>query len=150
MNKNQLKKVLKPVIIECVREALYEEGVLSSIISEVVQGLGANVITETAPPPRKRREPSKGISAVRAKHNESARANLEDTRKQLLEAVNAGSYNGVDLFEGTTPAPADVGNSMGSLPPGPLGGADPRDPGIDISGIMAVGGKKWKALSGQN
>ena len=44
MKRDQLKKALKPVIVECVREALYEEGVLSSIISEVVQGLGANVI----------------------------------------------------------------------------------------------------------
>ena len=146
MNKDQLKKALKPVIIECVREALYEEGVLSSIISEVVHGLNANVITEAAPPPKKRRAPDKGISSVRAKHNESAKTNLKNKRKQLLEAVSAGAYNGVDLFENVTPAPTDAGSSMGS----PLADIGPADPGIDISGIMAVGGKKWKALTGQN
>jgi len=146
LKRNQLKKVLKPIIIECVREALYEEGVLSSIISEVVQGLGANVITESAPPARKVKRPARKAPPVRDERINLARTNLEETRKQLQEAVSAGSYNGVDLFEGTTPAPGAVENSMGN----PLAGTDPEDPGIDISGIMAVGGKKWKALSGQN
>jgi len=144
LKRDQLKKALKPVIVECVREALYEEGVLSSIISEVVQGLGANVIAESAPrsvtPVRESPEPVRGTLLP------AERAQLKDTRKQLLEAVNAGAYNGVDLFEGVTPAPTP----SESYPGDPLGDADPADPGIDISGIMSVGGKKWKALSGRN
>jgi len=27
-------------------------------------------------------------------------------------------------------------------------GQDPGDPGVDISGILSVGGNKWKALLG--
>jgi hypothetical protein len=29
-----------------------------------------------------------------------------------------------------------------------LGGQDPTDAGVDISGIVALGGKNWKALVG--
>jgi len=139
LKRDQLKKALKPVIIECVREALYEEGVLSSIISEVVQGLGANVISE--PPPRRNTPIRETVEPA-----PPSRPQLNETRKQLLEAVSAGAYNGVDLFEGVTPAPTPSEPSVGD----PLGDADPSDPGIDISGIMSVGGKKWKALSGRN
>lgn len=140
MKKDQLKKALKPVIVECVREALYEEGVLSSIISEVVQGLGANVISEAQP--RK----SAPIQETFERPEPEVRSKLNQTRKQLLEAVSAGAYNGVDLFEGVTPTKAQASPAPGD----PLADADPGDPGIDISGIMSVGGKKWKALSGRN
>ena len=75
-----------------------------------------------------------------------SRVDHRETRRKLLEAVSADAYGGVDLFEGVTPAPAPAAPTTGD----PLGDADPRDPGIDISGIMAVGGKKWKALSGRN
>ncbi len=137
MKRDQLKKALKPVIVECVKEALYEEGVLSSIISEVVRGLGAGVITESAPVAQPKPQPEP-VRESRVDHRE--------TRRKLLEAVSADAYGGVDLFEGVTPAPAPAAPTTGD----PLGDADPRDPGIDISGIMAVGGKKWKALSGRN
>ena len=137
MKRDQLKKALKPVIVECVKEALYEEGVLSSIISEVVRGLGAGVITESAPVAQPEPQPEP-VRESKVDHRE--------TRRKLLEAVSADAYGGVDLFEGVTPAPAPAAPTTGD----PLGDADPRDPGIDISGIMAVGGKKWKALSGRN
>ena len=137
MKRDQLKKALKPVIVECVKEALYEEGVLSSIISEVVRGLGAGVITESAPVAQPKPQPEP-VRESKVDHRE--------TRRKLLEAVSADAYGGVDLFEGVTPAPAPAAPTTGD----PLGDADPRDPGIDISGIMAVGGKKWKALSGRN
>ena len=137
MKRDQLKKALKPVIVECVKEALYEEGVLSSIISEVVRGLGAGVITESAPVAQPKPQPEP-VRESRVDHRE--------TRRKLLEAVSADAYGGVDLFEGVTPAPAPAAPTTGD----PLGDADPRDPGIDISVIMAVGGKKWKALSGRN
>jgi len=137
VKRDQLKKALKPVIVECVKEALYEEGVLSSIISEVVRGLGAGVITESAPVAQPKPQPEP-VRESRVDHRE--------TRRKLLEAVSADAYGGVDLFEGVTPAPAPAAPTTGD----PLGDADPRDPGIDISGIMAVGGKKWKALSGRN
>ena len=38
MNKNELKKVLKPLIKECIKEVMFEDGTLSSIIAEVMRG----------------------------------------------------------------------------------------------------------------
>ena len=39
MNKRDLNKMLKPLIKECVKEVIFEEGALSKIISEVMVGL---------------------------------------------------------------------------------------------------------------
>ena len=69
-----------------------------------------------------------------------------ESRKKLLDAIGKESYNGVDLFEGTTPAPAQ--RSLESQASSPLGDIAPSDPGVDISGIMSLGGKNWKALMG--
>ena len=39
MNKNELKKMLlKPLIKECIKEVMFEDGTLSSIIAEVMRG----------------------------------------------------------------------------------------------------------------
>jgi hypothetical protein len=39
MNKNELKKVLKPLIKECIKEVIFEDGTLSSIIAEDISKL---------------------------------------------------------------------------------------------------------------
>ena len=44
------KKILKPLIKQCIREVVLEEGLLSNIVSEVVQGLGSQPIVESKPP----------------------------------------------------------------------------------------------------
>jgi hypothetical protein len=68
----------------------------------------------------------------------------KESRKQLLDAIGNDSYGGVDLFEGTSPAPAQQSPEMQAS--SPLGGVAPGDAGIDISGIVGLGGHKWKAL----
>ena len=55
MKKSELRQVLKPLIKECIKEVIFEEGILSNIVSEVAQGLGGQTIVETqqpAPPQR--------------------------------------------------------------------------------------------------
>ena len=47
---------------------------------------------------------------------------------------------GVDVFKGTTPAPATVQESVGN----PLGGVAPNDPGVDISKLF--GRKKFNVI----
>tara|TARA_R110002020_G_scaffold139703_1_gene310667 strand:- start:2076 stop:2486 length:411 start_codon:yes stop_codon:yes gene_type:complete len=136
LKKSELKNILKPLVKECIKECLYEEGVLSSIVSEVVRGMGTNIIKEEmAPTPRKsnpvRQQPSKSEA-------------LREHKQKLLDAIGNDAYGGVDLFEGTTPASPDRSPEMSS----PLGDTDPSDPGVDISGIVALGGKKWKAFMG--
>ena len=42
----KLKKFLKPLIRECIKEAIFEEGVLSTLVAEVASGMGTQQITE--------------------------------------------------------------------------------------------------------
>jgi nitrogen regulatory protein PII len=133
MKRSELKRIIKPIIIECVKEALWEEGVLSGIISEVVKGLGTQPLNEA--------QISEHVSIQK-----KSTAEFDKKRKTLLEAIGRDAYNGIDLFEGTTPI-RDGGAPTGPVSSaGPLAGQEPDDPGVDISGIVALGGKNWKAF----
>ena len=53
MKTNELKKVLKPLIKQCIKEVIFEDGVLSGIIGEVVKGVNtAPVIKEQVARPK--------------------------------------------------------------------------------------------------
>ena len=142
MRKSELKAILRPLIKQCIRECILEEGVLSSIIMEVTKGLGAEPIVE-----QKARVKPEQASVSLDTNNTAAtprtvNQRLTEHKKKLMEAIGS-AYGGVDLFEGTTPAP---GQGTPTLESNPLYGVGSGDAGIDISGIMAVGGKKWKSL----
>ena len=90
MKKSELKNIIK----ECVKEVIFEEGVLSGIITEVAQGLSSvGTLTEergSSPPPRQ-------ISKER-----------EYAKKEVLSAIARNSYDEAkkkfsnpELFEGT-------------------------------------------------
>lgn len=65
MKKNDLKRIIKPLVKECINEILIEEGLLSSVVSEVAAGLSGNLITEnTAPPRRQNPSPSEPIATT--------------------------------------------------------------------------------------
>ena len=127
MNKNELKKALKPLIKECIKEVLFEEtGALSHIISEVATGLSAGsreIVAESYQSEEKtfKREKKKSKQLI-------------EQRKKLLDAIGKDAYGGVNVFEGTTPAPAPANNSADQ---GALSGVDPRDPGVDISDLFS-------------
>ena len=127
MNKNELKKVLKPLVKQCINEVLLEEGLLSTVIAEVMKGTGAARIVETTQPV----QPKIDNTAAR----EKKRKQMLERKKKLLDAIGTESYNGVNLFEGTTPtktAPAPGQTQQ----QGPLSGVAPSDPGVDISSLM--------------
>ena len=136
MNKNELKQVLKPLIKECIREVIFEEGALSSVVSEVVKGMGQPIV-ET-----KQKFPSK--QKPQYETDEQAKARLQERRKKMMEAVGGDAYNGVNLFEGTTPAPA-----QGEATHGALSGVDPNDAGVDISSIMGKSAAIWSKMAGK-
>ena len=71
---------------------------------------------------------------------------ISEVMKGMSPVITVGSdsFGGVDLFEGTAPAPAQ--QSPESQASSPLGGIAPGDPGVDISGILGLGGHKWKSL----
>jgi len=138
MKKAELKKILKPLIKECIKEVIFEEGTLSTIISEVVRGT-SNVrpIVETKNAQYDKLEEDK----TRQKMEEQ-----KQKRKKILDSIGKDAYNGVNLFEGTTAAPAPV-SSQGQ---GPLDGVAPNDPGVDISSIFSGQSSTiWKKLSGK-
>ena len=137
MNKNELKKVLKPLIKECIKEVMFEDGTLSSIIAEVMRG------TQQAPtqPIVEQRQYQK--PQARLETDEEAKARLAAKRKTLMDSIGKGAYNGVNLFEGTTPAPApSTGGGQGALD-----GVAPSDPGVDISKLMNKTSAIWAKMN---
>ena len=127
MKKAELKRYFKPIIKECVKEMLLEEGLLSNVITEVLKGTSRETLVETkvsqpTPQPVARQQSE---AAIRA-------------RQELQESMR-GAYGGANLFEGTSPAPAQT-ESNGSAP---MSGIAPHDPGVDISGLIALTGGSW-------
>ena len=139
MSKNELKKILKPLIKECIKEVIFEEGVLSTVISEVMKGTsGSQQIVETKQPKQ-----TKQNFVDRERKLKEAKAR----KKKLLDSIGQDAYNGVDLFEGTTPAPTPSTNQG----QGPLDNIAPNDPGVDISGLFSSHSSKiWQKLSGKD
>ena len=119
MKRSELKNIIK----ECVKEVIFEEGVLSGIISEVVRGtMNISPITETA-----------------SQKNSVDNERMLENKRKVLSAIGGSGYENLKnsfgdptLFEGTKPIPQDQGK-------GALSGVDPRDPGIDISSIPGAG-----------
>ena len=71
----------------------------------------------------------------------------KERKRKLLDSIGRDAYNGVNLFEGTTPAPTPT-SGQGQ---GPLDGVSPNDPGVDISNIFSGHSAKiWQKLSGKN
>ncbi len=83
MNKNELKKILKPLIKECIKEVIFEEdGALSHIIKEVAVGMtGKQQITEV-----------KQVASAPPKRNNQQ---LKQRKKQLLDAIGKDAYGGL-------------------------------------------------------
>jgi len=142
MKKTDLKKVLKPLIKECVKETLFEEGILSSVIAEVVKGLGG---TQQLVVEQKQDNEDK-INKMQLQEKQKKSKKINETRKKMLDAIGKSSYNGVDLFEGTAPI-ANAGTPGDTTSPqSALSGVDPSDPGVDISGFMK-NANMWKTLA---
>ena len=149
MKRAELKEMLKPLVEECIREALFENGILASVISEVLQGVqGASVIRESAPAVQVREVDNTRQEQADAIARQQASKKLQEQRQKMLSAIGNDSYNGVNVFEGTTPLKGG-GTPGGSPKPGsPLSGMDPRDPGVDISGLTESMSGLWQKLAG--
>jgi len=123
MKKSELKNIIK----ECVKEVIFEEGVLSGIITEVATGLqGQLKLQENTGHQPRPSSPSPG-------------------RKSVMEAIGNNGYEDVKkqfsnpgLFEGTEPIRQGDEKS-------PLAGVHPRDPGLDISSLPGFG--SWGSVA---
>jgi flagellin-like hook-associated protein FlgL len=135
MNKEQLKKTLRPMIKECIKEVIFEEGILSSIISEVVKG--------TSQPLVESRQPT--YQQPQVDYEAKQRAEKERRRK-ILDSIGRDAYNGVDLFEGTQP----LKESRSTAPHGSkaLDGIAPNDPGVNLA-ALGINTSIWSKLVGK-
>jgi len=129
MKTSEFQKIIKPLVKQCIKEVMFEEGILSTIVSEVVQGLEGNVIRENRP---------KGPTADEIHRKEEL---LEQQRQERIKRLNESTkFENFNAFENTKEARSQP--TKGS----PLAGVDPGDPGVDISGIVGIAGNKWKQL----
>ena len=127
MKKSELKNIIK----ECVKEVIFEEGILSGIITEVAAGLtNSQAINESQDKPQP---------------HVAATSSSREAKRKVLAAVADQGYADVKrrfsnpaLFEGTNPLPAGDGQ-------GALSGLAPNDPGIDITKLPGMGA--WASVA---
>ena len=140
MKRAELKRLIKPIVQECIQESLLEDGVLSRVISEVMMGLApqAQLVSEDRERAPTHQAKPRGESEVLQQ--------LKQQRHQMLDSIGTTSYNGVNLFEGTDPLSSAGTPGEAASPTSPLSGIDARDPGVDISSLAGVFGNTWKAI----
>ena len=126
---NKLKKVLRPLIMECIKEAIFEEGVLSTLVAEIAVGMGGKQIVESEQPKTPKRD------------TEQVSRRLKESKDKMMESIGKDAYGGVNLFEGTDPLPNSTAPAHS-----PMANRDPKDKGVDIDGLLGAFGKKWDAL----
>ena len=145
MNREELKKTLKPLIKECIKEVLLEEtGVLSKVVNEVASGLqtGHTIVESSVSRPQ---VDEAELRRLEEKKNQA----LRQQKERMLRAIGEDAYNGVDLFEGTTPmSSSGSGASNQSSPMGPMSSIDPNDPGVDLHSIPGLNMDVAKKLMG--
>ena len=136
MKKSELKSIIK----ECVKEILFEEGVLSNLVAEVAFGItkAQNNLLET-----KSQQQAPLLNEVREEREEARRQKMLETKRKMLDAM--GNSKMANVFEGTEPL-RDSGTPGKTSAQSPLAGRDPNDAGVDISGLFSVAGQKWNAL----
>ena len=138
MKKSQLKRVIKPIVEECINEVLLEKGLLSSIISEVVKG-----IQPLQQPFTQQRPVMQENKLMQQQREELQEQKYEMMKAQKRKLLDAAGFD-VDVFSGTQPIEeaADPSNGQASA----LSGVSPSDPGVDIAGIMAVANRDWSKM----
>jgi hypothetical protein len=142
MNKAQLKKLIKPVVKECIQEVLIEEGLLTEVVSQVAAGMKQQPIVENTQ--KKNNDNLFNEDLQMQRKSREANKKLQEHRKKLLDSIGQDAYNGVDLFEGTEPM-KQAGSPTASHRPNVLGD-DPTDAGVDISSLLGQASKVWQAI----
>jgi len=141
MKRSELKTILKPLIKQCVKETLLEEGVLSNVIAEVVRGVSPALVENRETGAQESLKQQKLLEQQKHQIEEEKYRRMKEQKRKVLDATGFGD----EIFKGVAPL-AESGDPGTGPSPGALGSTDPADPGVDISGIMALGGHKWKNL----
>lgn len=108
MKKSDLKILIKPIIKECLKEVLVEEG-FAKVLSETKEKIDVKQVTKPVQQPQK--------------------PNLNENRKKMLDAIAMGGF---DPFVGTQPLKENQAVDSVTVNPGVQSG----DPGVDIRGLL--------------
>ena len=100
MKRSELKKIIQPIVKECVQDILLKEGLLSNIVSEVAKGMGSQVIQESRPAPS---TTAKALGIAPTRDDQARLDEIKARKRKLLDAIGKDAYNGVDIFEDTKP-----------------------------------------------
>lgn len=140
MTQLELKKMLKPVVKQLVKETMQEE--LASVITEIMKQTGRVVETKQV------QQQPQVVEEDYKQQRLAEKQKAFEERKKMLEEVSKKAYGGINIFEGTTPI-ASAGNPEQKVNEAraadPLGDTDPSDPGIDIGGLLRMTGG-WKKI----
>ena len=126
------------MIKECIKEVIFEEGILSSIISEVVKGTSQPLVESRQP--TYQQQPQIDYEAKQRAEKER--------RRKVLDSIGRDAYNGVDLFEGTQPLQERRSSAASPHGSKPLDGVAPNDPGVSL-GALGVDTRLWSKLAGK-
>lgn len=148
MKKSQLKRVIKPIVEECLNEVLLEKGLLSSIISEVVKGIQPVANPWKSDSIIEEQRILNQTSATNNKLMQQQRQELEEQKYQMMKEqkrklLDAAGFK-TDVFAGTQPIEEAADPSNGQA--GALSGVAPNDAGVDINGIMAIANRDWSKM----
>ena len=96
------------------------------------------------------RAPSGNIFHLKNDESLMKKSELKKVLKPLIkecikDAIGKQTYNGVNLFEGTTPAPAGPAPGAAPSPQGALSGVAATDKGVDITGLFGSVANNWSA-----
>jgi len=142
MKRDELRQILKPLIKQCIKEVIFDDGVLSGIITEIVKGLSpATLVSESTTPPAKAQDDTinRAREHLKEENRHEHRQELEGQRQKLSESMSE-RFNGVNLFEGVAPmGKSPAPSSSPSAPSSPLEGIAPNDPGVDITKLGVFG-----------
>ena len=128
MKKSELKLLIK----ECIKEVIFEDGVLSGIITEVASGMNTVNARATS-------QANAPLMEEVAKQSAQASDLLDAHRKEVMDAVASNNYEDLkkkfsnpEFFAGTQPLQEGKGQSA-------LSNVQPGDAGLDISSIPGFG-----------
>jgi len=154
MSEQSLKAKLKPLIRECIKEVMLEDGMLSGIISEALKGVRmSGLLNEVQQSPVvAQAKTAQKMQESRAELAEKMEADRQMRIRKMNE--NASSSLGikgkkVNFFEGTKPIGETINERMeqgtpravksaASIASNPLADTDPNDPGVSDDAIEAL------------
>jgi len=148
MKKAELKKILMPLIKECIKESLQDTTFLNTIVSEVLQVAGSKALlresVQLAAP-----QPKPQATFTNDLYTESTKKQKQELSKMKQELMESSKkqFGGVNVFEGVEPLSRGGSTSPSAKPTEAISSYAPDDAGIDISGLVNQNADIWKKLT---